>query len=97
MSKTKKNRFYVVWEGREKGIFSSWDECLKSIYRFKGGKFKAFKTEDEANAAFYGMELIVPEQAPAKEEPKKELYKRPYRKPKSTPIEDAFRKLKSNE
>jgi ribonuclease HI len=47
-------KFYVVWQGRETGIFTSWDTCKKHIYQFAGAKYKSFKTRAEAEAAFRG-------------------------------------------
>ncbi|MDD3630472.1 MAG: RNase H1/viroplasmin domain-containing protein, partial [Bacteroidales bacterium] len=35
-----KNKFYVVWIGREQGIFDSWEECKKQIDGFAGAKYK---------------------------------------------------------
>jgi ribonuclease HI len=46
-----KNHFYVVWKGRETGIFSSWEECKKQINGFEGAQYKGFPTELEARAA----------------------------------------------
>ncbi|MDB4083281.1 ribonuclease H family protein [Vicingaceae bacterium] len=37
-----KKKFYVVWKGKKKGVFSTWDECKKSIDGFKGAEYKAF-------------------------------------------------------
>lgn len=48
----KKAKFYVVWEGREMGVFNSWDECKPHIESFQGAKYKSFATLAEANAAF---------------------------------------------
>lgn len=47
-------KFYVVWEGREKGIFTDWDRCKAQIDRFAGARYKSFKTRAEAEAAFRG-------------------------------------------
>lgn len=47
-----KNKFYVVWEGRTKGVFSNWDMCKKQVDGFEGAKYKGFTTEKEANSAF---------------------------------------------
>jgi ribonuclease HI len=38
----KNKKFYVVWKGNKNGIFTSWDECKKSINGFKGAEYKAF-------------------------------------------------------
>jgi len=48
----KKNKYYVVWNGREKGIFSSWDECKAQVDGFDGAQYKSFESQKEAEAAF---------------------------------------------
>lgn len=45
-------RFYVVWKGRETGIFSHWDECKRSIEAFPGAQYKSFSSREEAETAF---------------------------------------------
>ncbi len=45
-------KYYVVWEGRETGIFESWDKCKQHIDGFKGAKYKSFKSRDLAQQAF---------------------------------------------
>ena len=47
-------KFYVVWQGRETGIFSDWDTCKLHIDKFAGAKYKSFKTRAEAETAFAG-------------------------------------------
>ncbi len=47
-----KQKFYVVWKGRKKGIFTSWAECEKQVKGFVGAEFKAFETRQEAESAF---------------------------------------------
>ena len=47
-------KYYVVWQGRETGIFTDWDTCKKNVYQFAGAKYKSFKTRAEADAAFRG-------------------------------------------
>src|ERR1035437_1797273 len=46
-----KNKFFVVWEGKEPGIYRSWDECKRQIHGFEGAIFKGFATEAEAREA----------------------------------------------
>jgi len=46
-----KNKFYVVWKGRETGIFNSWDACKKMVEAFEGAQYKGFATEMEASQA----------------------------------------------
>lgn len=47
-------KYYVVWEGREPGVYDSWEECQLQIDHFPGARYKAFKTADEAVAAYRG-------------------------------------------
>ena len=50
--KMSKQKYYVVWKGRKKGIFTSWAECEKQVKGFVGAEFKAFGSRLEAQAAF---------------------------------------------
>ncbi|GIU10256.1 MULTISPECIES: ribonuclease H family protein [unclassified Shewanella] len=45
-------KYYVVWAGRETGIFTSWDYTKKQVDKFPQAKYKSFPTEAEAKAAF---------------------------------------------
>ena len=47
-------KFYVVWSGRETGIFTSWDYTKKLVDKFPQAKYKSFPTEAAAKAAFAG-------------------------------------------
>ena len=47
-----KQKFYVVWKGRESGIFNSWEECTQQIHGFAGAVYKSFKTRQLAEEAF---------------------------------------------
>jgi ribonuclease HI len=46
-----KNKFFVVWEGKEPGIYLSWEECKRQIHGFEGAIYKGFATESEAREA----------------------------------------------
>lgn len=48
----KKQKFYVVWSGRQPGIYTSWEACKAQVHGAEGARFKAFGTEQEASAAF---------------------------------------------
>lgn len=48
----KKQRFYVVWSGKEPGIYHTWDECRAQITEVKQALYKAFDTLEEAERAF---------------------------------------------
>ncbi|MGG1313780.1 ribonuclease H [Cohnella laeviribosi] len=47
-----KSKYYVVWAGRNPGIYESWPECRKQIEKFEGAKYKSFESRAEAEAAF---------------------------------------------
>lgn len=47
----RKQKYYVVWVGRKTGIFSSWEECKKSVEGFENAKYKSFDTKKEAEEA----------------------------------------------
>ncbi len=47
-----KNKFYVVWKGRQVGIFSTWDSCKMQIEGFKGAQYKSFSDRASAEQAF---------------------------------------------
>jgi len=48
------SKYYVVWQGREPGIFTDWNSCKVQVDGFAGAKYKSFKTMAEAEAAFQG-------------------------------------------
>jgi ribonuclease HI len=49
--KKQKSQYYVVWEGRETGIFSSWNDCRKRVEGHTGAKYKGFPSLVEAQIA----------------------------------------------
>ncbi|MDA9064856.1 ribonuclease H family protein [Pseudomonadales bacterium] len=48
----KKPKFYVVWEGRETGIFTDWSIAQPLVSGHPGAKFKSFDSHEVAVAAF---------------------------------------------
>ena len=52
----RKQKYYVVWEGLQPGIYLSWDECRAQIEHFKGARYKSFSSLKEATAAAYKFE-----------------------------------------
>jgi ribonuclease HI len=53
--KTKKSvakKFYVVWQGRNTGIYDSWEDCKTQVENYQGAKYKSFTHRAEAEAAF---------------------------------------------
>jgi len=47
-----KKKYYVVWKGRETGIFTSWAECEQQVKGFVAAEYKAFGSLKEAEAAY---------------------------------------------
>jgi len=45
-------KFYVIWVGREPGIYTDWPTAQKQIMKFSGAKYKSFPSKAEAEAAF---------------------------------------------
>ncbi len=64
----KKEKYYVVWQGRETGIFTTWSECEAQVKGAPGARYKSFSTLAEAQAA---LEEGAPERKPAQSAPLK--------------------------
>ena len=47
-----KQKFYVVWNGLQTGIFTSWKECERQVKGVEGAKYKSFDTREEAERAY---------------------------------------------
>lgn len=45
-------KYYVVWAGREPGIYTSWASCAAQVQGVPGSEYKGFATPAEAAAAF---------------------------------------------
>ena len=43
-------KYYAVKKGRNPGIYTSWDSCLKEVKGFSGAIYKSFKTKEDALA-----------------------------------------------
>jgi ribonuclease HI len=71
-------KFYVVWQGRETGIFTDWNTCKKQVDAFAGARYKSFKTRAEAEAAFAGnvaSKSSKPNGSPVKKKSSKQTVK----------------------
>ncbi|CAN5611070.1 ribonuclease H family protein [soil metagenome] len=64
----KKPKFYVVWKGRKPGVFTTWDDCKRSIEGFPDARYKSFESKSAADVAF-------------KENPAKHIFKKTSDKP----------------
>ena len=47
-----KSKYYVVWNGRRPGIYTSWEACKAQVHGATGARYKAFRTREEAAAAY---------------------------------------------
>lgn len=52
-------KYYAVKKGRNPGIYTSWDSCLKEVKGYSGSIYKSFKTKEEAKAYMVGEEKEV--------------------------------------
>ncbi|MGL6260052.1 ribonuclease H1 domain-containing protein [Vibrio sp. WXL103] len=68
-------KYYVVWQGRETGIFTTWAQCKAQVDNFSGARFKSFPSLEEAQAAFGRPSKLKASTTKAKTS-----------KPKSTPL-----------
>lgn len=48
------NKYYVVWVGRQPGVYDNWSDCEEQILNFPGAKYKGFASSAEATLAFRG-------------------------------------------
>jgi ribonuclease HI len=47
-------KFYVVWSGRQTGVFTDWATAQQAVDKYPGARFKSFPTRAEAEQAFRG-------------------------------------------
>lgn len=50
----KKPKVYVVWKGRQSGIFMTWEECKAQIEGYPGAEYKSFDDLQQARWAYQG-------------------------------------------
>ncbi len=48
----KKKKFYVVWQGKQPGVYQSWRECKRQIDGFPSAIFKSFENPEIAQKAY---------------------------------------------
>jgi ribonuclease HI len=61
-------KFYVVWSGRETGIFTDWATTQRAVERYAGARYKSFATRAEAEQAFrHGRAAITPSKPSSKQ------------------------------
>lgn len=47
-----RQKYYVVWEGKQTGIFDDWKACEESVRGFVGASFKSFNHKEIAALAY---------------------------------------------
>ena len=45
-------KYYVVFEGRRRGVYDSWAECQREVSGYNHALYKKFRTQSEAFDAF---------------------------------------------
>jgi ribonuclease HI len=49
-------KFYVVWKGRNPGIYYTWPECKQQIDGFPDARYKSYENLHDAQSAFNGTD-----------------------------------------
>ncbi|PYE47539.1 viroplasmin family protein [Paenibacillus barcinonensis] len=47
-----KQKYYVVWEGKKPGVYSTWAECKAQTDQYAGAKYKSYESREAAEAAY---------------------------------------------
>ena len=47
-----KEKYYVVWKGKNPGVYDSWQKCQEEIKNIKGARFKSFDDVKKADNAY---------------------------------------------
>lgn len=47
----KKQKYYVVWQGKRPGIYTDWETCKAQVVGVQGAQYKSFDTMAEAESA----------------------------------------------
>lgn len=47
-------KFYAVKEGKNPGIYSTWDECKEQVFGYSGAVYKKFNKKEEAESFISG-------------------------------------------
>ncbi|MCQ2260019.1 MAG: ribonuclease H family protein [Bacteroidales bacterium] len=48
----KKQKYYVVWQGNQPGIYESWEDCQKQVIGVAQAQYKSFEDKHEAELAY---------------------------------------------
>lgn len=69
-----KSKFYVVWQGKQPGVYTDWETCRQQVQGVAGAKYKSYTNQAEAEAAYKA--------GPTKTDPAKSKDKSTASKPK---------------
>ncbi|WP_342552177.1 ribonuclease H family protein [Paenibacillus sp. FSL R7-0652] len=47
-----KQKYYVVWEGKQPGVYATWAECKAQTDQYAGAKYKSYESREAAEAAY---------------------------------------------
>lgn len=47
-----KQKYYVVWEGKQPGVYSTWAECQAQTDHYTGAKYKSYESKAAADTAY---------------------------------------------
>lgn len=47
-----KQKYYVVWEGKKPGVYSTWAECKAQTDQYAGAKYKSYESKAAAEQAY---------------------------------------------
>ncbi|XP_058114315.1 uncharacterized protein LOC131257527 [Magnolia sinica] len=56
-----KQKYYVVFVGRNPGIYATWDDCNAQVYGLSGCKHKSFPTFEDATNAWNQYQASFPD------------------------------------
>ena len=56
-------KYYAVKEGKQPGIYLTWDECKKQVQGYSGAVYKSFTTKEEAEQ-FIAQQPQTPKDVP---------------------------------
>ncbi len=45
-------KYYVVWVGKQPGVYASWADCQKQVNKYTDAKYKSYPTKSEAERAY---------------------------------------------
>lgn len=47
-----KQKYYVVWEGKQPGVYDTWAACKAQTDQYAGAKYKSYESKEAAEAAY---------------------------------------------